>query len=247
MLAFEDGLTTFDQATMNGLLSGQSWALIMDGDQADAKTGSGTTTNNLSVDYFIARFTLTGQTTIGRVEIDLASVGTGQDLTIEIRDSTFNPNGSNDGVLCKSVTIPKKILPAAQGYLSIPIDLTGLNSGGTYWLRVNKGGDSNNHVSWYGESSADGSYPTYYRAGTSGAWTSNNALHFKVYAETPGTEQLMHAIIGTNDVTSIIYTSPGVISKIYHWCPGPSGAFVISEIATPSYDANGVPVKGVIS
>ena len=245
--AFEDGQTILNSANMNGLMSGQPWALIMDGDQADAKTGAGVFANDCSTAFIIARFTLTGQTTIGRVELDLSAAGAGQDLTIEIRDSAFSPNGSNDGVLLKSVTIPKKILPAAQGYLSIPIDLTGLTAGATYWLRINKIGDAVNHFHWHGEASQDASYPAYYRSGTTGAWTANNALHFKIYAETPGTETLMHAIIGTNDVTTIIYSAPDVISKIYHWCPGPSGVFVISEIATPTLDANGIPVKGVMS
>lgn len=241
--AFRNGVTVLDETTMNSLLAAQPSSLIFDGTQVDAKTGSGTTENNLSLNTYAARFTLTGQTTIGRVEMELIKYGVGADLTLEIRDSTFAPDGSNDGALLKSIKFPAKIFPTAAQYVSLPIDLSGLTTGAQYWIILRKAGDANNHLRWRGESTQDANYPVYYRAGDSGAWTAGNAVHFRVFANTPGTYLLRHGIYGGNAKTTVNYDGNGNITEIWRWLPAADGTFVVCDRLVPIYDSNGVPVR----
>jgi hypothetical protein len=244
LYAWKNGVTPYSEDVMNSLVSAQSSVLIFDGDQADAKTGAGTAENNLSVATHASRFTLTGQTTIGRVELELVKYGAGADLTIEIRDNTFNPNGSNDGVLLKSVTFPAKLFPTSAQYVSLPIDLSGLTAGAQYWLVLKKNGDSTNHLRWRGEAAQDANYPMYYRAGTSGAWSiSSTPGHFKIFANTPGTYLLRHGIYGTNAKTTINYDGNGNITEIWRWLPASDGTWKICDRMVPTYDVNGVPIR----
>jgi hypothetical protein len=243
LFAAKNGITTLDENFLNSYLTAQTSSLIFDGTQADAKTGSGTTENNLSTASYAARFTLTGQTTIGRVELELVKYGAGADLTIEIRDNTFNPNGSNDGVLLKSATFPAKLFPTTAQYVSLPIDLSGLTAGAQYWLVLKQNGDSTNHLRWRGEAAQDANYPVYSRSGTSGAWTAGNAVHFKVFANTPGTYTLRHGIYGTNAKTTVNYDGNGNITEIWRWLPAADGTWKIVDKMVPTYDANGVPTR----
>ncbi|MGB9825719.1 MAG: hypothetical protein ACPLRU_03505, partial [Desulfofundulus sp.] len=240
LYAFKDNVTPYSANVMNQLLTAQPSVLIFDGTQVDAKTGTGVTDNDLSLYTFMARFTLTGQTTIGRVELELTKAGVGADLTLEIRDNTFKADGTNNGVLLKSITFPAKIFPTSAAYISLPVDLSGLTAGAYYWLRVNKAGDATNKLLWRGEAAADAAYPVYYRSGTSGAWTAGNALHFKVFAATPGTYLLRHGIWGTNGKTLVEYNADGTIAYIWRWLPASDGSWMIVDKVTFTYDANGV-------
>lgn len=240
---FKNGLTVLDEATLNAIISAQPSVLLFDGTQADAKTGAGVTDNDLSLNTFMARFTLTGQTTVGRVELELTKAGTGADLTLEIRDNAFAADGTNDGALLKSITFPAKMFPAAAAYISLPVDLSGLTAGAYYWLRVNKAGDATNRNLWRGEAAQDAAYPAYYRSGSSGAWTANNALHFKVFANTPGTYVLRHSIWGTNGKSLIEYNANGTINYIWRWLPASDGSWIIVDKVTFTYDANDVLTK----
>ena len=202
LYAFKNGVTVLDETTLNSLISAQPSVLIWDGTQVDAKEGSGTADNDLSLNTYITRFRLPpGQSTIGRVELELFKTGAGADLVLEIRDDTFNPDGSNDGALLKSIAFPAQIFATSATYISLPVDLSGLTPG-AYWLRVNKAGDAINHLFWRGEASQDPNYPVYYRSGP-GAWRAGNALHFRVFAATEGTYTLKHTIWGC-----LLYTSP---------------------------------------
>jgi len=243
LYAFKNGVTVLDEVQMNSLLAAQPSVLIFDGDQVDAKTGTGVTDNDLSLNTYIARFTLTGQTTIGRVELELTKAGAGADLTLEIRDNTFAADGTNDGVLLKSVTFPAKIFPTSAAYISLPVDLSGLTAGAYYWLRVNKAGDATNRLLWRGEAAADAAYPVYYRAGATGAWTAGNALHFKVFAATAGTYLLKHGIWGVNGKTLVEYNADGTIAYIWRWLPAGDGTWQIVDKLVPTYNANGVPIR----
>jgi hypothetical protein len=243
LFAAKNGITTLDENFLNSYLTAQPSVLIFDGTQADAKTGSGTTENNLSTASYAARFTLTGQTTIGRVELELIKYGAGADLTIEIRDSSFNPNGSNDGALLKSVTFPAKLFSTTAQYVSLPIDLSGLTAGAQYWLVLKKAGDATNHIRWRGEAAQDANYPVYSRIGASGAWTANNALHFRIFANTPGAYLLRHGIYGTNAKTTINYDGNGNITEIWRWLPAADGTWMIVDKMVPTYDANGVATR----
>jgi hypothetical protein len=247
LYSFKNGVTTLDEATLNAIISAQPSVLIFDGTIANQKTGTGVTDNDLSLNTYIARFTLTGQTTVGRVELELTKAGAGADLTLEIRDNTFNPDGTNDGTLLKQVKFPAKIFPTSPAYISLPVDLSGLTAGAYYWLRVNKAGDATNKLLWRGEAAQDAAYPVYYRSGTSGAWTAGNALHFKVFANTSGTYVLKHGVTGTNGKTLIEYNANGTIIYLWRWLPSSDGTFLIVDKITFSYDANGVPVRTGIS
>lgn len=220
--AFKDGLTILNQDNLNSLLALQPFQLIYEGVQRDAKVGSGVTENNLANYNYCTRFTLTGSTAIGRVEIEVDKDGDGADLVLEIR-SGMNPAAGNDGTLRKQVVVPKEFIPATAVYWSVPIQLEGLTSGGTYWLVVKQGGDASNHMDWVGEATQDASYPAYYRAGDSGAWTANNALHFRVYSGASG--DLRHSIYAGTGYTTVIYSGE-IISKVYRYLPpadGPDG------------------------
>lgn len=233
-----DGIT---ESRMNSIFTAQSSTLIFDGNQVAAKTGSGTVENNLSLVSYAVRFTLTGQTSIGRVEAELKKYGAGADVTVEIRDSTFNPNGSNEGVLLKTITFPAKIF--SSGYISLPIDLKGLTSGAQYWLVIKKAGDSINHIRWMGETAQDAAYPAYSRVETSGAWTVGNALHFKVFAKTPGTYTLKHGIYGENAKTLVEYRADGLVDHFWRWLPAVDDTWKIVEKMKPVYDTNGVAIE----
>jgi hypothetical protein len=222
MNAWKDGVTYITQANMNALLSLQDFSLIYEGTQRDAKTGTGVTENNLANYNYCARFTLTGSTEIGRVELELDKDGNGADLTLQIR-SGMDPAAGVDGTLLKEVVVPKEFIPDPKGYWSIPVGLTGLTSGGQYWLVVLRAGDASNKVDWIGEAAQDANYPAFYRAGTSGNWTANNVLHFKVFSGESG--ELVHGIYGTNGYTTVVYTGE-LISKVCRYLPpadGPAG------------------------
>ena len=241
LYAFKNGVTLLDEVNLNTLLAAQPSYLIYDGVQLDAKTGSGVTENNLSTASYITRFKANGDTTVGRVELDLTKYGNGADVTVEIRGTDFNSNGSNDGTLLKTVFYPAKIF--TTGYISLPIDLAGLTSGAYYWLRVNIGGEATNHVKWVGEASQDANYPTYSRIGSTGAWTTRNALHFKIFSNTGGTYLLKHVIYGTNGKTSVEYNPDGTVNYIWRWLPASNGSWQIVEKLVPTYDSNMVAMR----
>lgn len=207
--------------------------MIYTGSEIDSKTGAGVTENSLADYTYAARFTLTGVTEISRVELRLDRDGTGADVTVQIR-SGLNPDGSNDGTVLKQVVVPKEFIPDPVGWWSVPIALTGLTAGNQYWLVVLKAGDATNKVDWVGEASADGGYPVYRRAGSSGAWTTGRpALHFRVYSGETG--ELKHGIYGQNGYTTVEYSGE-LVSKVYRYLPpsdGPAGG--IRDVLTMTW------------
>jgi hypothetical protein len=248
--AFKAGYTVLDEATMNSIIAGQPSSLIFDGTFIDSNNGSenngtGVFEHYLSTSNYCQRFGIGSQTTIGRIELEVKKIGVGTDLTVEIRDNTFNINGSNDGVLLKTVIFPAKLF--TTGYISLPIDLSSLPSSAYYWIRLNKAGDITNHLRWIGEGSSDANHPTYFRAGTSGVWNACYAAHFRTYANTPGNYILKHGIYGTNGKTWIIYDETGLMSYIWRWLPSADGTWKIAEKLTPTYDINNVAVKWGVS
>jgi hypothetical protein len=239
--AFKDGLTIFNQDNLNALLALQPFQLIYEGTQCSAKTGGGVTENNLANYSFCTRFTLTGSTEIGRVELEVDRDGNGADLVLEIR-SGMNPAAGNDGTLLKQVVVPKEFIPTTKAYWSVSIGLSSLTSGGQYWLVLLRGGDSTNHLDWVGETTQDSDYPAYQRAADAGAWTARNALHFKVFSGVSGLP--VHIVEGGTAITTVKYTS-GLPSALYTYIPpedGPDGG--VRDILTISY-SGGLPVKGV--
>jgi len=240
--AFKNGWTPYSESVMNPLLNLQPFTIIYQGTQRDAKTGSGVLENNLSINNYCCRFTATGTTEVGRIELHLDKDNSGADVIVQIR-SGMVPASGTDGTLLKDVLIPAEFIPLTASYVSIPIDLTGLTSGAQYWIKVSKGGDATNHIDWVGETSQDASYPAYYREGDSGAWTITNALHFRVYSGVSGFP--VHVIEGTNALTTIEYTND-LPSKIYQYIPpsdGPSGG--VRDVLTVTY-SGGLPIGGVM-
>ena len=219
--AFKNDVTPFAENIMNTLLSLQDFALIYDGTEIDSKTGAGVTENNVFDNNFAIRFTATGVTEITRAELNIAADGAGQDLTVEVRGSDFNPDGSSEGTLLKTVVVPKEFLPASAAYWSIPLALTGLTAGNNYWLIVKKVGDITDHFHLIGEAAQDAAKPAYRRSGTSGAWTLNNAMHFRVYSGESG--DMKHGIYGENGYTTVEYSGE-LVSKVYRYLPPSDGA-----------------------
>ena len=232
LYAFKDGVTVINQDNMNQLLALQDFALIYEGTERDSKTGSGVTENSIANYSYCARFTLTGSTEIGRVELELDRDGDGADLVVQIR-SGMNPAAGVAGTLLKEVVVPKEFIPTSKVYWSVPIGLSGLTSGGQYWLVVLRAGDSVNKLDWIGETSQDVSYPAYQRAGDSGVWTARNALHFKVFSGASG--ELKHSIYAGTGYTTVEYSGE-IVSKVYRYLPpadGPEGG--IRDVMTYSW------------
>ena len=221
--AFKNDVTPYAENIMNTLLSLQDFSLIYEGAEVDSATGVGVTENPVADYSYAIRVTATGVTELSRIELEVSADGAGQDLTVEVRGSDFNPDGSAEGTLLKSVVVPKEFLPADAAYWSIPLDLTGLTLGQNVWVIVNKVGDITDHFQLVGEASQDAAHPVYRRAGTSGAWTANNALHFKVFSGESG--ELVHGIYGENGYTTVEYSGE-MVSKVYRYLPpsdGPDG------------------------
>lgn len=169
--------------------------------------------------------------------------GSGADLVVEVR-SGFNPNGSTDGTLLKSMKLPKEFIPTSRSYWSIPFALGGLTSGSQYWLIVRGAGDATNHFHLHGETSQDANYPCYYRAkGGSGAWTAENAIHFKVYSGESG--NLLHGIYGSNGITWIEYSGE-IVNKVYRYLPDAQGGPGIRNIEAFTWSGEYLK-KGVVS
>lgn len=240
LYAFKDGVTVINQDNMNQLLSLQDFFLIYEGIERDSKTGTGVTENNTANYNYCARFQLWESTTIGRVELHLDKDGAGADLVVQIR-SGMAPSSGADGALLKEVVVPKEFIPTTAAYCSIPIGLSGLTSDGVYFLTVTRAGDSTNNISWVGEAAQDGSYPAYRRAGTSGAWTATNALHFRVFSGDSG--ELVHSIYAGTGYTTVLYSNE-TVSKVYRYLPpadGPTGGIrdVITYTWTGEYLTGG--------
>ena len=239
LYAFKNGLTILNQDNLNALLSLQPFQLIYEGTQRAGKIGSGVVENSIAEYSYCTRFTLSGSTEISRVELELDKDGAGADLIVQIRQG-MDPASGVDGTLLKQVVVPKEFIPETKAYWSVPIGLTGLTSGGQYWLVVLRNGDAANKLDWIGEISQDSSYPAYQRAGSSGAWTVRNALHFKVFSGESG--ELIHSIYAGTGYTTVEYSGE-IISKVYRYLPpadGPDGG--IRDVLTINW--SGEYIKG---
>jgi hypothetical protein len=232
---------------MNELLALQPFTLIYEGTIYDSMSDAGTTElTPATYNYAIMFNTGGGITTLGRIELDVATDGSGVDLTIEIRGNNFNPNGSAEGTLLKTIVVPKEFLPTSQAYWSIPINVTGLTAATVYWIIVKKAGDATNHIHLYSKGSEkDTAHKCYKRSGTSGAWTDlSDSIRFKVYEGTGGVP--IHEVYGTNGYVTLVY-SAGVVSKqCYYLPPSDGSAGGIRKIMTMAY-TSGLLTGGAVT
>lgn len=237
MYAFEDGVTVFNASNMNELLNPQSATLILEGTAFDS---NGPSANNVWEEVhtynFAFRITTTGVTSLSRIELEIDKDGSGQDLTLLIKDTDFNPDGSNEGTTLATILVPKEFLPAAGGWISIPVNLTGLTAGANYWGILSKVGDLSNHFHVISEGAADASHPSYHRSESSGAWTSHDSIEFYAYSGDTGLP--MHKIEATNAVSTFEYDS-GLLSKKYFYLrPASGSAGGIRKVTTMLYSGS---------
>lgn len=239
MYAFKNGVTPLNESTMNPLINLQSFIITYEGVLWYSVTGAGVAENSLADYNHIMRGRTLGGT-VNRIELHLDRDGNGADLVVQIRDNTFNPDGSNDGVLLREILIPKEFIPLSAAYVSIPINLLDLSES-YYWILAKRAGDATNKIDWIGETSQNPDYPAYRRAGESGAWTQINALHWKNYLGYSGLPR--HVQEGTNSLTTIDYDG-GLPKTIYLYIPPSDGAAGgIRDKMTLTY-SNGMLTKG---
>ena len=236
--AFKDG-EILNQDRLNTVLALQPFQLIYEGTQRDAKTGSGVVEISIANYSYCTRFTLTSSTEIGRIELEVDRDGLGADLIVQIR-AGMDPVSGDDGILLKQVVVPKEFIPTSKTYWSVPIGLSGLTSGGQYWLVVVRNGDATNKLDWIGETGLDASYPAFYL--NQGVWEENNALHFRVFSGETG--ELIHSIYAGTGYTTVEYSGE-IVSKVYRYLPpadGPEGGIrdVITYTWTGEYLTGGV-------
>jgi hypothetical protein len=231
--AFKNGVSPIDQDNMNTLQTQQSFNLSVRGLALIDSSGAGITENTLADNNYAMKFTLTASKTIGRIELHIDKDATGEDLEIEIRDSTFNTSGTADGTLLISREVPKEFVATTADYFSIPIclDLTASD----YWIIAKKAGDAVNDIELIGEASASATYPVAIRAGTSGAWTTGqNQIHFKIYDNDPtaGDGQLIHEVYANTVYTNNYYDTDGFIASQQRYIKAVDGSDGIRETMT---------------
>jgi hypothetical protein len=230
-----DVLTADQQNEQKSL---QNFKIIYEGTVDDSMSDSGTTElTPADYNYAIMFKTGSGITELSRIELDVASDGSGEDLTIEIRGNDFNPDGSDEGTLLKTVVIPKEFLPASQAYFKIAIALTGLTAETAYWIIVLKAGDGTNHAHIYSKGSEkDTNHKTYKRSESSGIWTDcSDSVRFACYQGNSG-ENIVHFIYATNMVETYIYNGEDLETIYRYMPPSDDAAGGIRKIQTITYD-----------
>ena len=113
LYAFKDGVTPLSEATMNPQLSLQDFMVWYDGQWAGGMEGSGVVENSIANYTYITRF-YNIASGLARIELELDRDGQGSDITVELRATNFNPNGSNDGTLLYSILIPAHFIPETR-------------------------------------------------------------------------------------------------------------------------------------
>ncbi|MFZ5645821.1 MAG: hypothetical protein ACOY46_19870 [Bacillota bacterium] len=239
--AWKDGVTTINQDNMNALLLPQSWRYGFEGAQFDSKTGAGIYELDNASNDLVVRVTLTSSR-FDRIEVELDKHGDGADIIIELRDATFNPDGSSDGLLLASYVVPKEWLPAAKAYFALPVVATGLTLGNV-WVIIKGAGDVDNHFHVISETSHDAAHPCYTRVrGGSGAWTAEYAAHFRAYAGTTG--KVRHIVYPGAGYCIRTLNAKGNPTNLKYYILAGNGEAVIKESFDMSYDASGTVLLG---
>lgn len=219
LFAAESGQTVIDENLANSWMVMQEFSHVYEGTAFDGKNGAGIAEYDCAGYDHAVRFKADADASIARVVFEIIKHGQGADLILEVRDG-FSPDGSTLGSLLRYMVLPKEFIPTSKGYFSIPVDISDLVSGAYYWLIVKKGGDADHHFHLHGETVQDSLYPTYQRAGESGAWTAENAIHFNVYNGETG--NLLHGIYGCNAITWLEWEGD-LILRACRYLPPASG------------------------
>jgi hypothetical protein len=229
------GVSVLDEATLNAFIIPHATSLIYDGSKFDYAGVPVTTEYPLSDRSVAIRFTTDATGTIGRLWIELRKYGVGADLTIEIRDNTYNQNGTNDGVLIKTIKWPKELI--YSGGQNILIDVSGLAANTFYWLVFKQAGDATNHIRLCGVTSQDANHPCYYRNGSTGAWTPHNCVMFELNNQTFGTGMLVGVVYGQYAKSVMSYWPDSRIDWVRSCVQAPDGSFPAIRIIQATYDS----------
>lgn len=218
--AFVGGVSVLDSATMNSLLELQDYAMVQEGTQYDQSLGSGAVENSLADYTYYIRFTAPAD--LGYIQIEADRDGDGSDIEYEIRDNTFNPDGSNDGVLVYGPKIyPDAFIDTTASFINLYVGAEGLTPGNYYWLVVKKAGGATNKIDLIGETTTNASYPVYRRSGSTGVWTSSEQLHFKIFEWTETGDILISEEGGQIDW--FVYDATGNVSELRSYIPAIDG------------------------
>jgi hypothetical protein len=218
--AFVGGVSVLDSATMNALLELQDYAMVFNGTQYDQSIGDGVVENSVADYAYYIRFT--APENLGYIELEVDRDGTGEDISYEIRDNTFNPDGSNDGVLIYGPALyPKQFVDTTAGNINLLVGAEGFTAGNYYWLVIEKAGGATNKIDLIGETTTNASYPVYRRSASTGAWTSSEQLHFRVFEWTETGDLLISEEGGQIDWFE--YDTAGNISEIKSYIPAIDG------------------------
>ena len=242
LFAAVSGQTILDEAFFRARDALNDFLSIYEGTQVDGKVGSGITEYRLDQYSYAIRLTALGVDEISRIEFHIRKEGKGADLNVALIEG-FNPDGSNDGTLIIERLVPKEFLPENAGWFSIPFGISGLVRDVYYWLIVRQAGDSDNNVRLIGENNQDVLYPVWKRSGDSGAWSAENAIHFRAFSGEIG--ELVHGIYGDGALTWVEYSGE-VVSKVYRYMPDAQGGPGIRDIQTYTWSGEYLK-KGVVS
>ena len=116
LYAFKDGLTILNEQNLNQILALQPFQLIYEGTQRDAKTGGGVVENSIADYSYCTRFTLTGSTEIGRIELEVDRDGLGADLVVQIREG-MDPAAGERRYTFDTGNRPQRIYPRPESLL----------------------------------------------------------------------------------------------------------------------------------
>lgn len=201
--------------------------------QVDAQTtGSGVYSSSQST-WLDQRFTMgVGQTTIGYVLLQLATVGGSPTLPL-INPITVSVYASSSGLptgpALASTTVSNNYVYSAPFWVTIPLPVTGLTPSTPYHLVTQAVGTSSHYYTWQHSNQVTG-------ASTSPdgvTWTAQAfGLMFQVFdlSGTTGPPQFIYED-GANRWTQLTYTSKNQIAGIseYTAAEGPAGGYFQSS------------------
>ena len=192
--------------------------MIYQGTSLVSNTGAATGGQHSYSQYIGQSFVLpAGQTTLTRAELNLQLVSAGTDITFGLQaDSTGKPSGTN----LFTATVPLEFLSATARWVSVPLYLTGLTAGATYWIVAQPAGTSTNYVQWNTNATASGVLAV---SGDGVTWTTVTGTYslFNVFNAAGGNvRNLIEDVTGSppapSRYTELTYSN-GLVSTVYEY------------------------------